>query len=89
MCSRPLTPHPPEGTTEGRERGRPDGGAAPERRWRETGGGGIGSEEAGEEEKSLGRPEGDADADRWQEAGEGYGREEARGRATTEVGLTA
>jgi hypothetical protein len=34
------------------------------------------------------RSEGDADADRWQETGEGDGGEEARGQAAPEVSLT-
>ncbi len=46
-------------------------------------------EDAGQEgEEGVARPEGDADADRRQETGQGGRREEARGAVAAEVGLT-
>jgi hypothetical protein len=61
-----------------RERGRLDGGAAAERGRRCCGD--PSSEEAGQlDEEGVGRPEGDADADRRQKADEGDRGEEAGG----------
>jgi non-homologous end joining protein Ku len=90
----PRRPHQPEarrqanhakGAAARRERSRSDGGPAAERGRRCVGD--QGSEKAGQEgTQSGGRPEGDADADRRKEAGQGVGGEEAGGQ-TTEVGL--
>ena len=55
-----------------------------------AGGRDKGAEEAGQEAAQGGsRPEGDADADRRQETGEGGGGEEAGGQAAAEVGLAS
>jgi DNA end-binding protein Ku len=75
-----------EGAAARRKRCRPDGGAAPECRRRPVQY--LGSEEAGQEAaQRVCRSEGDADADRWQEAGKGDGDEEARSQAASEVRL--
>lgn len=69
-----------EGAPPGRERRRLDGGAAAERRRR------LGRDQRSEEAGV--RSEGDANADRRQEAVEGGGREEVRSQAAAEVRLT-
>ena len=77
-----------EGTAARRERRRSDGRAAQERRRRH--GGYQGSEESRQETtEGRGRAEGNADADRRQEAGEGDRREEAGGQVAAEVGVVA
>jgi hypothetical protein len=82
-----FPPHHAEGAAARRERGRPDGRAAQERRRRS--GRDQGPEEVGQEAaEGGGRPEGNADADRRQEA-EGSGREEAGGQVAAEVGVGA
>ena len=84
-AGKPITA---EGAAPRRERGRPDGGAAARAsaadRSRDQGAEEVSQEAA----QGVGRPEGNADADRRQEAGEGGGREEAGSQAAAEVGLS-
>jgi DNA end-binding protein Ku len=78
--------YPAEGAAEGRERGRPDGGAAAERR---PGGYACeGSKAHQEAAQGGGGPERDVDADPRQEAGEGSSGEETRDGPAAEVGLS-
>ena len=81
-AGKPITP---KERPAGEQRRRSDGGAAAERRRR---GGRRRRRRSGQEAaQGGGRPEGNADADRRQEAGEGNGREEAGGQAAAEVGV--
>ncbi len=74
--------HHPERTAVQRQRGEPDGSAAPERRK------GSRARQVGQEAaEGRERPEGNADVDRGQEAGEGNGGEEDGIEAAAEVGL--
>ena len=61
-------------------------GAASQRRWR--GAGDQHSEEVGQEvQEGFLRPERNADADRWKEAGKGGSREEAGCESAQEIGV--
>ena len=78
--------HHRERATARRERGRPDGRAAQEHRRRAAAAKRL--RKAGQEAtQGRSRSEGNADADRRQEAGEGGRREEAGGQTAAEVGL--
>jgi hypothetical protein len=82
-AGKPIT----EGTAPRRERGRPDGGAPQERRWRNSRCATCFEEASQKVEEGCVGPERNADADRRQETSQGDGGEEAVGQAAAEVGL--